>query len=126
MVRSKYYIGDPCYVLSEKNMNALIEAIQSGAKGLDIAGHMIYFGFTAYGDGEYELKDAHGTISKLGVDAGLLSMIPIDLLVDPANESEDHRGTTNRHRGHVYCTCDIFHAVDGLFLFGDDLYCDTR
>ena len=126
MLRNKYYIGDPCYVLSEKNMSALIEAIQGGAKGLDIEGHMIYFAVTAYGDGEYELKDSHGTIAKLGVDAGLLSLIPNALLADPANETEDNRGITNRHLGHMYYTYETFRADDGFFSFGDGLYCDTR
>ena len=126
MPRNKHYIGDPCYVLSDKNMEALIEAIGAGAKGLLIDDHKIYFAYTECGDGEYSLKDFHGTIAHLGVDSGCLALIPNDLLAAPVNETEDDRGTTNRHLGYVCRISGEFREKDGFFAFGDGLYIDTR
>ena len=126
MLHNKHYIGDPCHVLSDNNMKALIEAVDTGAKGLLIDGHKIYFARTDHGDGEYPLKDFHGTIAHLCVEAGLLALIPNDLLVSPVNETADDRGTTSRHLGYVCHTSAEFREKDGFFSFGDGLYCDTR
>ena len=123
---NKYYIGDPCHVLSDKNMEELIEAVDEGCVGILIGGHKIYGARTAHGDGKYSLKDFHGIVSKIVVESGILALIPNDLLVSPANEAADDRGTTSRHLGYVCHTSAEFREKDGFFSFGDGLYCDTR
>lgn len=127
MTYTEYYMGDPCYVLSDKNYNALITALLAGSDTLKIYEHTIYFAYTAHGDGVYPLVDRQGNeVANLGVDAGLLSLIPTALLASPVNNSGDDRGTTNLHLGHVQEIDGIFRAEEGVFSFGDELYCNTR
>ena len=76
------WFGDPCYVVPNELWDSFC--------GLD-SKHQVKVNYknmpcdsfvwsTAYGDGEYELKKNGDVIASLGVDAGMLSMIPMRLI----------------------------------------------
>lgn len=85
----KYWIGDPCYVLSNDDTkfdwgdfcSSCFENDPSGRSNEGIVTHQgitfAHYG-TAYGDGCYE--DNQG--NEYGVDAGMLGCIPIDSVID--------------------------------------------
>jgi hypothetical protein len=74
-----YYIGDPCYVMSNKEWSDILKPFWESEGELQKHNNHPYFmAGTAYGDGEY--KDNHGDY--YGVDAGLLGAIPAALCVE--------------------------------------------
>jgi hypothetical protein len=75
----KYYIGDPCYVISDRD--AWIEFIESC--GYFEASCEAYIGEdkfwaygTAHGDGSYWCSEG----KRLSVDSGLIGIVPIDVV----------------------------------------------
>jgi len=81
----KYYIGDPCYVFSDETWDILCDKhLDSMSTGeiFEHNGQQLWSHGTAYGDGVY--SDQNGT--EYGVDAGLLGIVPIALIEDPAGE----------------------------------------
>lgn len=79
---TEYYIGDPCYVLSDtqlKDLTARMDAQGEGYVGL--GGGTVWAHGTYYGDGVYALRDDQGEeIASLAVDSGMLSAIPASML----------------------------------------------
>ena len=81
----KYWIGDPCYVLTEDFFNWMkfcdrcFEGDESGRKNEGVIDHQgilfAYFG-TAHGDGSYDDNEGN----EYGVDAGMISCIPVESL----------------------------------------------
>ena len=82
----KYYIGDPCYVIAEDRWSDFCDASYPpgagvNARGIAVTefdGHPMYAHGTAYGDGSYLGSDG----VSYGVDAGMLSVVPIALVSD--------------------------------------------
>ena len=74
----KFYIGDPCYVLSDDIYFDIWEKkynFEDGVIEVPDKGAFVVHG-TAYGDGEY--NDQYG--NSYGVDSGTLAIIPIELV----------------------------------------------
>jgi len=108
----KAWIGDPCYVFPDTHWanlcslmfsrpapNSNIPTVndEDGAEvTIEIDGKKYKFWIisTAFGDGVYTLtKDGVSINPELGVDAGLLSVIPLNVL-DAWGGKEDHLGAT--------------------------------
>lgn len=102
----KYYIGDPCYVLSEKNLHVAIDNMGTGGIS-EIDGHQMWAHFTQYGDGTF--TDQNGV--EYAVDGAALAAVPIDLIENP--EGEEH-GTVMEFANSFSVNYD-----DGVFWFGD-------
>ena len=88
------WFGDPCYVvpddlwghfcvLDSKHQYKVID------KGLPCP---FYVWMTAWGDGEYDLKINGKVVASLGVDAGMLSMIPMRIIKKWRKESGENLG----------------------------------
>ena len=81
MIKSElgqFYIGDPCYVLSEENYHNIWgnqHNFDYGTIEIDDNKEFIVHG-TAYGDGSYEDQFGH----VYGVDSGTLAVIPLELV----------------------------------------------
>jgi hypothetical protein len=85
----KYWIGDPCYVLSHDDSkfnwgefcSFCFKDDKTGRKNEGIVTHQgitfAYFG-TAYGDGCYNDQFCN----EYGVDAGMIGCIPVDSVID--------------------------------------------
>ncbi len=113
--RGKYYLGDPCYALSEDvYMNYWGKAGFSSGKMLTPFGFFIVCS-TAYGDGEY--TDGEGW--KYPVDSGTLALIPWEMCAKLHDDPEygnrcgrvvsfDHGGTFScPSRGKIEVYADI-------------------
>jgi hypothetical protein len=69
-----YYIGDPCFVLSDTSYDAVV---CDGGDGFHTNGtHTIGFFSTAHGDGCY--RGTNG--ESYGVDAGIIGIVPAELM----------------------------------------------
>lgn len=71
----KYFIGDPCYVISDENWEKL------GASGFpdgenNVLDASMFMAGTAYGDGEY----TDGKYCRYPVDSGTLGAVPSSLI----------------------------------------------
>lgn len=85
-----YWLGDPCYVFSDEDWQKLCSLMfEKGTADFDdsnsirlveVDGVACFLFGTAHGDGCYALKDGRKKIADLGVDAGMLSMIPMSLV----------------------------------------------
>lgn len=82
-----FYFGDPCYVMSRKDYDDLLDQMykddkEYGRTGkFNVNGHELIVDGTAYGDGMYD-----GWNETYPVDAGMLSVIPLELVKkDPTN-----------------------------------------
>lgn len=74
----KYYIGDPCYALSEESYQEFLNLVLSGSDVLEgefcfTDGTRFAVFNTLWGDGYYSASNNH----RYPVDAGCLSAIPI-------------------------------------------------
>lgn len=85
---TEYYVGDPCYALSEVDQLHLTRMIEQFGHGyLTIRGKRVWVQSTYYGDGVYALRDAlNHEVASLAVDSGKLAAIPVDLLRDDTAE----------------------------------------
>lgn len=82
MIKGTYYVGDPCYVLKDYNgfdwrslLNKHDYFMERGY--YQLKGETAYIAGTEYGDGVYLDLVSN---KQFPVDAGLLSIIPIELL----------------------------------------------
>jgi len=78
MPAGKYYIGDPCYVISGSEWSEFLDPYWSvGGYGgvFDYDGLSVCVFQTKYGDGRYEASDG----AMLGVDAGIIGAVPMEL-----------------------------------------------
>lgn len=82
----KYYIGDPCYVIDDKEWDDVLDATAyfENAGVSTFQGHQLWGHSTAYGDGTY--LDQNG--NEYGVDSGCIGAVPIGLIENPGGE--DH------------------------------------
>lgn len=78
-----FYFGDPCYVMSREDYLKLLEQMSGDDRmgKFTVNGHEMIVDNTAYGDGCYG-----GWNESYGVDAGMLGVIPLELVKqDPTN-----------------------------------------
>lgn len=92
--KGKYWVGDPCYIFSDDAWTELCNQMFGNRNNteFDDSNHVrvvevkfenknftCYLFGTAYGDGSYPFKFNGKFKDTLGVDAGMLSVIPIEL-----------------------------------------------
>lgn len=112
----KYWVGDPCYAVSE---DAWLELLEATSYFDDNDGVYYYNGKksfaanTAYGDGTY--ADNFG--NSYGVDAGLLGIIPLEA----CDGDSMYGGKVIEFKEDFYASC----PKKGLFVFGN-LRINTR
>ena len=123
-----YYIGDPCYVISDSSdaegieeWHAFLDAsgILSDSNPTDggefeYKGHMVWMNHTAYGDGSY--LDQHG--NEYGVDAGLIGTVPVEVAdkekLDRTVKDKYGHLQTFEHNISVEYTDGVFFITDGV------------
>lgn len=98
----RYIVIDPCYIFPDEHWGSFVSNnYDNGEEGKDLQGADVeletgrfFFCATAYGDGEYPLfRGCSEHLGDLGVDAGILSLIPIDLAKTwPEFEENKHLG----------------------------------
>lgn len=99
----RYCIGDPCYVISDKDWDSLLKQTNFfSTDGLvEFKGHKMAVYSTAWGDGCFPgfscADESHHTF---GVDAGLLGAVPEALIDDEA------RGYIERKEEHLWVVVD--------------------
>lgn len=109
----KYYIGDPCYVVSDDNWHNLLEETDYFRnEEQSYRGFRILAGDTAYGDGTY--SDNYGR--EYPVDAGLIGIMPIDVI-----DNDKYDLTKNYCPGNfIDFECNFIVTIDnGVFKFGN-------
>jgi len=82
-----FYVGDPCYVLSDEIYHHFWGAVchwEDGIHSVPVTGEQFAVCGTAYGDGEF--FDEYGRA--YGVDSGTLSIIPLELVEDISNAKD--------------------------------------
>ena len=72
-----FYIGDPCYVLSDERYDQWDNKYGYQDGVIEIDGYKFIVHGTAYGDGEY-FSNINGV--SFGVDSGTLAVIPLELV----------------------------------------------
>lgn len=112
-----YYIGDPCYVIRDKDWLKVLEDSEYFEDGEFVYNNCRCFAYgTAYGDGEYE--DNQGR-DGYGVDSGCISIMPIAAVTKDRDRIEEF--------GHlVEMPKDFFPCFrNGVFYF-DEIEIDTN
>jgi len=74
----KYWIGDPCYVISGEEWSEFLDpywALDGNGGVFNFEEYKVCAFSTQYGDGCYDASDG----SRLGVDAGMIGAIPMEL-----------------------------------------------
>jgi hypothetical protein len=104
----KYYIGDPCYVIDERWDEFLAPYWETDNGGVfDFSGREVCAFGTQYGDGAFPCSDG----SVLGVDAGIIGAVPLDLCIG----TPDVDGTVITFDEAFEC----YRESDGRMHFGD-------
>lgn len=99
----RYWVGDPCYVYPDAEWSQFCGVLNGAREDSDptfgivfeYGGTPFFVSQTAYGDGCYELFfDGMHKLGECGVDAGLLSVIPEQLvkLWEPKENSRENYG----------------------------------
>ena len=84
----EYYIGDPCYVVCDDLWDEFCDILHGDKTKegytayhdylyMSVQGVTIFVCGTAYGDGVYPCEVDYNHVGRCGVDAGLLSIIPM-------------------------------------------------
>lgn len=108
MKAGTYYVGDPCYVLSDKDWQKIL-----GDDGFSqLKGHEIFFAGTNSGDGTY--LDNLG--NEYGVDTGCIGILPVEVCLKGRLKD-----ITKRNLGQVHVFDSEFevYVSGGNFTFGD-------
>jgi len=87
MKAGKYKVIDPCYFLGHDEgfwSEFCSFCFKNGPKPIDpvtvvIGDHKVLIWSTAHGDGEYPTIQGSSVVGRSGVDAGVLSLIPVEL-----------------------------------------------
>lgn len=90
-LQGKFWVGDPCYIFADNAWQKLCELMypnhnepdfndRDSVRVVEVDGVKCYLFGTAHGDGTYELKRSGEVIGELGVDAGMLSVIPMEIV----------------------------------------------
>lgn len=96
-LNGKFWIGDPCYIFPDTEWQELCNLMfpndsneadfndSETVRVVEIEGETCYLFGTAYGDGVYPLVVDGKMVDELGVDAGMLSVIPMNLVRKRSN-----------------------------------------
>lgn len=106
--KGKYYVGDPCYVISDEHWDELLDKTNFFEDGeFKFKGATCFTANTAFGDGTYEDQEGR----EYCVDAGLIGVIPFEVL------DENFEGSG----GQIIEFDEEFTAseTDGSFFIGD-------
>ena len=119
----KYYLGDPCYVISESNWSKMCNATDCFEKSncgtenlFELNGVQFFGASTAHGDGIFYDQDRN----EYGVDAGMLSIVPLSLVLAQGKETEE--SIQERKLGRIFDfpkEFEVFVTEDHTFCFGD-------
>lgn len=117
MPAGRYYVGDPCYLFNQSWHKILEENEYFEKEEQKINGLKVACGGTAYGDGTY--SDNKGR--QYGVDAGLIGILPVELIALDGKLTEDEINTSNNmHIIEMNDTTEFEVEIsDGVFQFGD-------
>jgi len=127
------YVGDPCYAIHDEQWSDFCEVLttipgnehctqdKNGALIMTATGPIFVCG-TAHGDGVYALKKGKEHIADLGVDAGLLAIIPLAVLHSLGEVDE----AKLRQLGAIINVDGIMKAEDGDWEFGDLGCCTSK
>lgn len=89
----KYYFGDICYVLADNHYYQVWGDKYNFDPGIiPIGGSQFAVDSTAYGDGVYYGMDNKSVQHELSVDAGVLGLVPWDLVADENKEKAEELG----------------------------------
>jgi hypothetical protein len=81
----KYVIGDPCYAVPDRLWDELLKSCDFFRTPIGQAnGHKVLGFGTKWGDGCYRGTDGR----EYPVDAGLIGLVPIELVEDPLQHSD--------------------------------------
>ena len=91
-----YWIGDPCYVLSEENYDELLKSVKDDGLVLQKGENTSIALYTDHGDGEYDVLSSlyNNRVTflservKLAVDSGLIAITSIELVEDISDYDE--------------------------------------
>lgn len=115
----KYFMGDPCYAVPDKEWIPLLEScdyFNSTPIGKMSDGREVLGFSTAYGDGTYH--DQYG--NEFGVDAGMIGLVPVTEKEIKKNKQLVELGTIIDVKFPMTCSCR-----NGFLTFGK--YCiDTN
>lgn len=106
-----YYIGDPCYVIRDKDWEKVCDVLSNTSGVLNVLSLPFFMAGTAYGDGTYQDNDQN----EYPVDSGTLGAVPVELIdiVDPD-------ATIKKFPNGLFIQYE-----NGIFQFGD-IYIDTK
>lgn len=126
MPAGTYYLGDPCYVIDDKNWQAFLDYFEiqlvNGENQYATAiidNHLTFVAFTLNGDGTY--FDNHG--NEFPCDAGMLGCVPL-LLTDSDRVYDVHE-----HDLGIIVTFDKEFTVDchdGIIYIGNHIFDTTN
>lgn len=112
--KGKYWVGDPCYKYPSQKWSEFCDVyFKTGDGEIQTEYGNFFVCSTAYGDGYYSLKKNGVSVGGMGVDAGLLSVIPAHIIAKMENN-------TNMELGcfiDLTEDCEISHS-GGDFEFG--------
>jgi len=86
--KGQYWIGDLCYIYPDDFWSDYVEEAFEGTNGrgkdwqgaiLEYNGIKVFTCNTCYGDGCYPVRKNGQVIGQCGVDAGMLSLVPVSL-----------------------------------------------
>lgn len=111
-----YYVGDPCHVFSDEVWQELLQKTRFFKNNFfEIDGYKGFASGTAYGDGIY--VDNFG--KEYGVDAGLLGVVPIELVKRFVDNWEGVKDNIKRIANVVDFDKDFYPTEEeGFFQFG--------
>lgn len=105
-----FYVGDPCYVLSDEiyhNFWGDVCHWKDGIHNVPTTEEQFAINGTAYGDGEY--FDEYGRV--YGVDSGTISVIPLELVED-IDSAKDYGYVTEKPGSVDFCFYNGLFTVD--------------
>lgn len=111
----EYALTDPCYVIDNDKWHEFLDPYWGTGRGgvFEFEGHKCAAFSTLYGDGVYDSNQGHA----LGVDAGLIGLIPMELCV---------KGDEGGHNIIVLTEeTECWRDDNGTIHFGKDLFVPT-
>ena len=110
----EYIIVDPCYVMTDKTYQAMVDSVFSSNNELDNVyvykgKQMVVFG-TAYGDGGYSNNINANSIL---VDSGLIACIPTSVLTKKSIKENSKNSVVFTAESNITCQND-----DGILQYG--------
>lgn len=120
-LHGKVYVGDPCYIFPNESPDLWSKICdhmfgskckeefndKNKLRVFEINGIKSYWFGTAFGDGTYDLIYKDNPIDALGVDAGMLSFIPMEIIEQINPELADDKSELER-LGHIIKVDDNF------------------